>query len=244
MLSRNFVKKVYNLDSKIKETENELKIELSKEQRNAVKSCFENQVVIITGGPGTGKTTIVKVLIHLFKKESMEVALCAPTGRAAKRMEEATGEESKTLHRLLELGKMDENKLNIDYAVNKIKQQVVIVDEMSMVDIVLMNYLVKGLLDNTKLILIGDSDQLSSVGPGSVLNDLIESDVITTNRLTEIYRQAAESRIVTNAHKINDGDKEIIFNEREGDFFFIKENNILEQIMELVNTRLPKLRKI
>ena len=174
----------------------------------------------------------------------MEVALCAPTGRAAKRMEEATGEESKTLHRLLELGKMDENKLNIDYAVNKIKQQVVIVDEMSMVDIVLMNYLVKGLLDNTKLILIGDSDQLSSVGPGSVLNDLIESDVITTNRLTEIYRQAAESRIVTNAHKINDGDKEIIFNEREGDFFFIKENNILEQIMELVSTRLPKLRKI
>ena len=244
MLSRNFVKKVYNLDSKIKETENELKIELSKEQRNAVKSCFENQVVIITGGPGTGKTTIVKVLIHLFKKESMEVALCAPTGRAAKRMEEATGEESKTLHRLLELGKMDENKLNIDYAVNKIKQQVVIVDEMSMVDIVLMKYLVKGLLDNTKLILIGDSDQLSSVGPGSVLNDLIESDVITTNRLTEIYRQAAESRIVTNAHKINDGDKEIIFNEREGDFFFIKENNILEQIMELVSTRLPKLRKI
>ncbi len=244
MLSRNFVKKVYNLDSKIKETENELKIELSQEQRNAVRACFENQVVIITGGPGTGKTTIVKVLIHLFKKESMEVALCAPTGRAAKRMEEATGEESKTLHRLLELGKTDENKLNIDYAVNKIKQQVVIVDEMSMVDIVLMNYLVKGLLDNTKLILIGDSDQLSSVGPGSVLNDMIESETITTNRLTEIYRQAAESRIVTNAHKINDGDKEIIFNEKEGDFFFIKENNILEQIMELVSTRLPKLRKI
>lgn len=242
MLSRNFVKKVHNIDSKIKETEKELNIELSKEQRAAVKSCFENQVVIITGGPGTGKTTIVKVLIHLFKKESMEVALCAPTGRAAKRMEEATSEESKTLHRLLELGKMEETKLNIDYAVNKIKQSVVIVDEMSMVDIILMNYLVKGLLDNTKLILIGDSDQLSSVGPGSVLNDLVESETITTNRLTEIYRQAAESRIVTNAHKINDGDKDIVLNEKNGDFFFLRETNIQEQISELVNTRLPKLR--
>ena len=117
-----------------------------------------------------------------------------------------------------------------------------IVDEMSMVDIILMNYLVKGLLDNTKLILIGDSDQLSSVGPGSVLNDLVESETITTNRLTEIYRQAAESRIVTNAHKINDGDKDIVLNEKNGDFFFLRETNIQEQISELVNTRLPKLR--
>lgn len=244
MLSRNFVKKVRNLDEKIAETEKELNIELSKEQKNAVKSCFENQVSIITGGPGTGKTTIVKVLINIFKKESMEVVLCAPTGRAAKRMEETTGEDSKTLHRLLELGKMEENKLNIDYAVNKIKQPVVIVDEMSMVDIILMNYLVKGLLDNTKLILIGDCDQLASVGPGSVLNDLIASDTLNINRLTEIYRQAAESRIVTNAHKINEGDKEIVFNEKGSDCFFLRETNILEQIEELVSTRLPKLRKV
>lgn len=244
MLSRNFTKKIHSLDSKIEETERELNIELSKEQRDAVKACFENQLVIITGGPGTGKTTIIKVLIHLFKKQSTEVALCAPTGRAAKRMEEATSEDAKTLHRLLELGKMEENKLNLEYTVNKIKQQVVIVDEMSMVDIVLMNYLVRGLLENTKLILIGDCDQLASVGPGSVLNDLIESDVFVTKRLTEIYRQAAESKIVTNAHKINDGDKEIVVNEKSGDFFFIRENNIVEQIIELVSTRLPKLRKI
>lgn len=244
MLSRNFTKKIHSIDSKIEETERELNIELSKEQRDAVKACFENQLVIITGGPGTGKTTIIKVLIHLFKKQSIEVALCAPTGRAAKRMEEATSEDAKTLHRLLELGKMEENKLNLEYTVNKIKQQVVIVDEMSMVDIVLMNYLVRGLLENTKLILIGDCDQLASVGPGSVLNDLIESDVFVTKRLTEIYRQAAESKIVTNAHKINDGDKEIVVNEKSGDFFFIRENNIVEQIIELVSTRLPKLRKI
>ena len=244
MLSRNFTKKIHSIDSKIEETERELNIELSKEQRDAVKACFENQLVIITGGPGTGKTTIIKVLIHLFKKQSTEVALCAPTGRAAKRMEEATSEDAKTLHRLLELGKMEENKLNLEYTVNKIKQQVVIVDEMSMVDIVLMNYLVRGLLENTKLILIGDCDQLASVGPGSVLNDLIESDVFVTKRLTEIYRQAAESKIVTNAHKINDGDKEIVVNEKSGDFFFIRENNIVEQIIELVSTRLPKLRKI
>ena len=244
MLSRNFTKKIHSIDSKIEETERELNIELSKEQRDAVKACFENQLVIITGGPGTGKTTIIKVLIHLFKKQSTEVALCAPTGRAAKRMEEATSEDAKTLHRLLELGKMEENKLNLEYTVNKIKQQVVIVDEMSMVDIVLMNYLVRGLLENTKLILIGDCDQLASVGPGSVLNDLIESDVFVTKRLTEIYRQAAESKIVTNAHKINDGDKEIVVNEKSGDFFFIRENNIVEQIIELVSTRLPKLREI
>ena len=121
---------------------------------------------------------------------------------------------------------------------------VVIVDEMSMVDIVLMNYLMKGLEDNTKLVLIGDSDQLPSVGPGSVLKDLIDSDCIVTKKLTEIYRQAAESQIVSNAHKINEGNKEIRVNEKDGDFFFIKETNIIEQIIELVTTRLPKLRKV
>ena len=135
-----------------------------------------------------------------------------------------------------------ENKLNIDYAVNKIKQHVVIVDEMSMVDIVLMNYLMKGLEDNSKLILIGDSDQLASVGPGSVLHDLIESEAIVTKNLTEIYRQAAESQIVTNAHKINEGDKNITLNQKNGDFFFLKETALMEQIVELVSTRLPKMR--
>ena len=244
MLSRNFAKKFYSLDDKIAEAEADLNIELSKEQREAVKACFQNQVVVITGGPGTGKTTIIKILLNLFKKAELEVALCAPTGRAARRITETTGEDAKTLHRLLELGKTEDDKLNIDYAVNKIKQHVVIVDEMSMVDIVLMNYLMKGLEDHTKLILIGDSDQLPSVGPGSVLKDLIDSECIVTQKLTEIYRQAAMSQIVSNAHKINEGDKEIRVNEKDGDFFFIRETNIVEQIIELVTVRLPKLRKV
>ena len=244
MLSNNFSKKYNSLDDRIKEAEKELKIELSKEQKEAVKACFKNQVVIITGGPGTGKTTIIKVLINLFKKAELEVALCAPTGRAARRMSETTGEEAKTLHRLLEIGKTEENIPNVDFAVNKIRQKVVIVDEMSMVDIVLMNYLVKGLEDNAKLILIGDSDQLASVGPGSVLKDLIDSDSIVTKKLTEIYRQAAESHIVMNAHKINEGDKNLTLNQKEGDFFFLKETSLVNQIIELVNTRLPKMRKV
>ena len=244
MLSNNFAKKTNSLDDKISEAEEFLNIELSKEQKDAVKACFKNQVAIITGGPGTGKTTIVKVLLHLFKKVGMEVVLAAPTGRAARRMTETTGEDAKTLHRLLELGKMEENELNIDAAVNKIKEQVVIVDEMSMVDIVLMSYLMKGLLDNTKLILIGDIDQLASVGPGSVLKDLIESDCLVTKKLTEIYRQAAESHIVSNAHKINSGNKELTVNQKDGDFFFLKETSIVDQIVELVDSRLPKMRKI
>ena len=159
-------------------------------------------------------------------------------------MTETTGEEAKTLHRLLEIGKTEENIPNIDFAVNKIRQQVVIVDEMSMVDIVLMNYLVKGLEDNAKLILIGDSDQLASVGPGSVLKDLIDSDSIVTKKLTEIYRQAAESHIVMNAHKINEGSKDLTFNQKDGDFFFLRETSLVDQIVELVDTRLPKLRKV
>lgn len=244
MLSNNFCKKYHSLDDKIADAENDLNIELSEKQKDAVKACFKNQVVVITGGPGTGKTTIVKVLMNLFKKENLSVSLCAPTGRAARRMKETTGEDAKTLHRLLELGKMEDNELKIDYAVNKIKSSVVIVDEMSMVDIVLMNYLVKGLEDNTKLILIGDSDQLASVGPGSVLKDLIESEAVTIKKLTDIYRQAAESQIITNAHKINDGEMDLTFNRKDGDFFFLRETSLIDQIIELIGTRLPKMRKV
>lgn len=244
MLSRNFSKKYKSLNERIKEAEEKFHIELSKEQREAIKACFENQVVIITGGPGTGKTTIIKVLTYLLKQIDIEVALCAPTGRAARRMKETTGEEAKTLHKLLEISKIEDDTVNINFPVNKIRQNVVIIDEMSMVDIVLMNYLVKGLEDNSKLILIGDSDQLASVGPGSVLKDLIESGAIVTKKLTEIYRQAAESQIITNAHKINEGSKELSFNKKEGDFFFIRENDIIKQIVELVDVRLPKMRKV
>ena len=174
----------------------------------------------------------------------MEVVLAAPTGRAARRMTETTGEDAKTLHRLLALGKTEEDGITINYEVPKIDKDVVIVDEVSMVDTVLLYFLTKALLDKTRLILIGDCDQLPSVGPGNVLKDLIDSDIVPTARLTEIYRQAAESQIVSNAHKINSGNKELTLNQKEGDFFFLRETNIVEQIAELVDSRLPKMRKI
>ena len=244
LLTNTSNKRNINLDKKIEDFENELKITLSNEQKEAVKSVFENKVSIITGGPGTGKTTIIKMLIKLFKYEKMEFALCAPTGRAAKRITETTGEEAKTLHRFLELGKVDDDEVNINYEVTRIKQDAVIVDEMSMVDIILMNYLSKALQEKTRLVLIGDSDQLPSVGPGSVLKDLIDSGAIPTKKLTEIYRQAAESQIITNAHKINSGSEDIDLNKKDGDFFFIRENNLLQQIIELIGTRLPKMRNL
>ena len=141
-------------------------------------------------------------------------------------------------------GKVDDETVNINYEVTRIKQDVVIVDEMSMVDIILMNYLCKALQEKTRLILIGDSDQLPSVGPGSVLKDLIDSGAISMRKLTEIYRQAAESQIIMNAHKINSGSQDIDLNMKDGDFFFIRETNILSQIVELIGTRLPKIRNI
>lgn len=242
MLNKSYNKKNINLDKKIADFEKELSIVLSDEQKSAVKLAFDNRVCIITGGPGTGKTTIIKMLIKLLKYENLEFALCAPTGRAAKRITETTGEEAKTLHRFLELGKVEEDSVNINYEVTRVKQDVVIVDEMSMVDVILMNYLAKALQEKTRLILIGDSDQLPSVGPGSVLKDLIDCNEIPVQKLTEIYRQAAESQIVTNAHKINCGSEEIDLNKRDGDFFFIKEVDLLKQIIELIGTRLPKMR--
>lgn len=242
LLTNSHNKKNVNLDKKIIDFEKELKITLSEEQKKAVKLAFDNKLSIITGGPGTGKTTIIKMIIKLLKYEGLEFALCAPTGRAAKRITETTGEEAKTLHRFLELGKVDEEGVNLNYEVTRVKQDVVIVDEMSMVDIVLMNYLSKALQEKTRVIFIGDSDQLPSVGPGSVLKDLIDSEKIPVQKLTEIYRQAAESQIVTNAHKINCGEENIELNKKEGDFFFIREKNLLSQIVELIGTRLPKMR--
>ena len=242
-MSLDKVKKCINLDKKIKEQEEKIGIKLSEEQKNAIKNVFESKVSIITGGPGTGKTTIIKMLVNLFKYENKSLALCAPTGRAAKRITETTGENAKTLHRMLEIGKTGEEEIDLDIMVSKINQDVVIVDEMSMVDTAVMNYLVRGLKDSTRLILIGDADQLPSVGAGLILKDLIDSGIIRTLKLTEIYRQAKESNIVVNAHKINDGEN-ISLNEKEGDFFFLKENNSLEQISNLLLNRLPKLREI
>ena len=176
--------------------------------------------------------------------------LCAPTGRAAKRMTETTGQEAKTLHRLLEIGKIEDegNYENIDYDIAPLDADVVIVDEMSMVDVFLMNYLVKALYQGTKLILVGDVDQLPSVGPGNVLEDLINSEKITTITLNKIFRQAAKSKIILNSHRINNGKtfikKEELEDEVNEDFFYIKQNNqdaILKEVISLCSGRLKKM---
>ena len=222
------VKKLIKLDKMIEDTSD---IKLSKKQHEAVEVINKNNVSIITGGPGTGKTTIIKVIIDMYKSLKKKVVLCAPTGRAAKRMTEATGEDAKTLHRLLEIGKTSDDKVDIDLGVAPIDADVVIVDEMSMVDLFLMNYLLKGVYKGTKLILVGDSDQLPSVGPGSVLKDLIESDKVPCVTLNKIFRQAAKSKIIVNSHKVNEGINfigEVDNGEELDDFDFIAENNIKE----------------
>ena len=199
-----------------------------------------------------GKTTIIKTIIDIYEGKGKKVVLSAPTGRAAKRMTETTGREASTLHRLLEIGKIDEESLyaeGTDYEGAPIDADLIIVDEMSMVDMFLMNYLLKCIYQGTKLILVGDEDQLASVGPGSILKDFIHSETITTIHLDKIFRQAAKSKIVLNAHRVNNGenfiakdDKEIEEDTKE-DFFFIKENSqdkMLAQVVSLCTGRLKK----
>ena len=242
------IKKIENIKKELKTIEKKSDIELSEKQKEAVEAINENNVCIITGGPGTGKTTIIKTVIELYEKQGKKVVLCAPTGRAAKRMTETTGKEAKTLHRLLEIGKQDEeNKLEtVDRELAPLDADVVIADEMSMVDIFIMNYLVKALYQGTKLVLVGDVDQLPSVGPGSILKDMINSEKITTITLNKIFRQAAKSKIILNSHRVNEGEnflkKEDIENEElNEDFFYINEINqekILHQVITLCNGRL------
>ncbi len=240
------IKEISKIEKEIKLLQKESDIELSEKQLEAIKAVNEKNVCIITGGPGTGKTTIIKSIIKLYKEKGKKVALCAPTGRAAKRMEEATGNEAKTLHRLLEIGKLkDELGIeNIDYNVTPIDADVIIIDEMSMVDIFLMNYLLNGVYLGTKLVLVGDVDQLPSVGPGNVLKDIIESNKFTTVRLDKIFRQAAKSKIILNAHNVNQGKTFISSSnnkELKDDFFYIneaKQDNILYQILSLSKDRL------
>lgn len=244
------IKKIPHLNKEIKKIEKETNIFLSEKQKEAIEAVNNNNVCIITGGPGTGKTTIIKSIIELYKKHKKKAVLCAPTGRAAKRMTETTGQEAKTLHRLLEIGKIEDegNYENIDYDIAPLDADVVIVDEMSMVDVFLMNYLVKALYQGTKLILVGDVDQLPSVGPGNVLEDLINSEKITTITLNKIFRQAAKSKIILNSHRINNGKtfikKEELEDEVNEDFFYIKQNNqdaILKEVISLCSGRLKKM---
>ena len=243
-------KKVKGIKSEMKRVEKENGIELSEKQKEAVQAVNDNNVTIITGGPGTGKTTIIKSIIEIYIKQNNKIVLAAPTGRAAKRMTEMTGIEASTLHRLLEIGKINDDglyKKSQDYQGAPIDADIVIVDEMSMVDMFLMNYLLQSVYLGTKLVLVGDGDQLPSVGPGSVLQDIIESGKITTIHLDKIFRQAAKSKIIVNAHRINEGEgfvsKEEMEEDSKSDFFFINEGaqeKMLEQVISLCSGRLKK----
>lgn len=240
------IKKIDGFNKELEKIEKVSNISLSEKQKEAIQAINSNNVVIITGGPGTGKTTIIKNVIDIYKSHGKKVVLCAPTGRAAKRMTEMTGEEAKTLHRLLEIGKIEkDNEFTImNYDVAPIDADIIIVDEASMVDIYLMNYLLNGIYQGTKLILVGDTDQLPSVGPGSVLKDIINSERIKTIFLDEIFRQAAQSKIIVNSHRVNDGEYFLSKDEEEGlkdDFFYIKEKSqdiMLDQIISLCKGRL------
>ncbi|MEE0514961.1 MAG: ATP-dependent RecD-like DNA helicase [Emergencia sp.] len=232
-----------DIDSMIKMTCGQTGITLSEQQTEAVKSSLTGGVSVITGGPGTGKTTIINTLINIFEQSGFKTAIAAPTGRAAKRITETSGHYASTVHRLLEyyhaadedtmrFGKNSEDPLDYD---------VVIVDEASMIDLMLMQGLTDALKEGTQLILVGDYDQLPSVGAGNVLRDLIESEYVHTVMLTEIFRQARESMIVVNAHRINQGEYPFL-NGRDKDFFFMErssEKQIEELLVQLITARLP-----
>ena len=235
-------KSVLDRIHRIEKNEN---IELDDMQRNAVLQAVSSGLLIVTGGPGTGKTTTINTIIRYFEGEGMEIRLGAPTGRAAKRMTEATGCEAQTIHRMLELSGAPEDGKTASFMRNEdkpIDADVIIIDEMSMVDIFLMNSLLKAITAGTRLILVGDVNQLPSVGPGNVLRDIIDSERFTVVKLTKIFRQAKESDIIVNAHKINDGEKFPI-GPTSKDFIFIKReeaNNVLGAMITLISQKLPK----
>ena len=236
-----------NIDDEIAHFEQLNKIEFHQEQKNAINTALNNGVCVITGGPGTGKTTIVKCIIELLKQQNQKFILMAPTGRASKRLSDSTGEEAKTIHRALEVAQGG-NSLGNRFVYNEnnpLKTDAVIVDEMSMVDAPLMSSLCKALPRQCKLILVGDKDQLPSVGAGNVLDDIIKSQIIPVCTLTKIFRQSDDSLIITNAHLINNGKMPIIDNHSK-DFFF-EEKSELEQIknsiVDLVTKRLPNFTK-
>lgn len=215
-------------------------IEYDDVQIAAIRQAVESKVMILTGGPGTGKTTTTQGIIAALKTAGMRILLAAPTGRAAKRMSEATGMEAKTIHRLLEYNPKDGYKCNEE---NPLEADALIVDECSMIDILLMNHLMKAIPSGMRLVMVGDIDQLPSVGAGNVLRDIIDSKKIPVVRLTRIFRQAQSSRIVMSAHAINNGKFPDTSNGKDTDFFFIKTedpNQVAESIVHLVKERLPK----
>ncbi|WP_313961970.1 ATP-dependent RecD-like DNA helicase [uncultured Parvimonas sp.] len=235
---------LFNIDKEVKKSIENQSIKLSEIQIDAIKSCFEENISIITGGPGTGKTTIINTISKIFIENGYNISLCAPTGRAAKRIEETTRIEAKTIHRMLgyipssydDIGHFEYNEDN------PLDTDVIIIDEMSMVDLVLFEKLLRGIKDNTKLIVVGDVDQLPSVGAGNVLKDLINSNKIKYTKLIDIFRQSENSNIIVNAHKINNG-QEPILNEKNSDFFFLNTDapSITRNVVvDLISRRLPK----
>lgn len=222
------------------------KIELDELQRMAVIEAARNGVLVVTGGPGTGKTTTINALIRFFESEGLDILLAAPTGRAAKRMSETTGYEAQTIHRLLEIsGGMEGADRGTHFErneTNPLETDVIIIDEMSMVDISLMCSLLKAIVVGTRLVLVGDVNQLPSVGPGNVLKDIIDSNAFPVVKLTKIFRQAAESDIIVNAHKINAG-QSITMDNKSMDFFLLQRDNanvIINVILQLITQKLPK----
>ena len=224
-----------------------LSMELDELQLKAVEESIKNGLFILSGGPGTGKTTTINMIIRYFESEGMDIFLAAPTGRAAKRMTEATGFEAKTIHRLLELNSAlsddDTRRANFERnQENPLEADVVIIDEMSMVDIQLFQALLKAILPGTRLILVGDVDQLPSVGPGQVLRDLMNSEAFPMVTLEKIFRQAGESDIVVNAHRINKGEQ-IALDNKSRDFFLLERNDvnvIYKHMIQLIREMLPK----
>ncbi len=228
----------------ISKAEEKTGIELAEKQKEAVMEALTQGVLVITGGPGTGKTTIINTIITLLEDDEKKIVLAAPTGRAAKRMTEATGHDAQTIHRILGITYMDDDSRRQVFDKTEddpIDADVIIIDESSMVDILLMSSLLKAVKTGTKLILVGDVDQLPSVGAGNVLKDIIQSGIIKVVRLTEVFRQARESAIVMNAHRINNGQMPVL-NERDKDFFLVKRSNSFDAvntIKELITKRLP-----
>ena len=231
------------IEKRIKRIEKQTNIELDEQQVCAVKEAVRNGLLVITGGPGTGKTTTINTIIRYFEMEGMDIFLGAPTGRAAKRMSETTGFEARTIHRMLEVNGGAEGTGGFERnEKNPLETDVIIIDEMSMVDITLMHALLKAVLAGTRLILVGDVNQLPSVGPGCVLKDIIDSNQFHTVKLNKIFRQASTSDIIVNAHKINNGE-EVVLDNKSMDFFFLKRyeaDKIINVTLQLIKQKLPK----